>query len=244
VSNALDANDTIKRKAYLEIGFSSKQMFLGFKKHDFYSTNQKTNFLYNGPRYNESYYISGLYSFDVNYNYCITNLNKKHKNVFYVGLNFNVSKYNVLHKIEDFSKQWHLGMESYKYDKHEFNYDLNNLNFGASISYFINFKKITVIQKIGINYSCLFSKNQNYTQYHYYYQNEPTLIPPKVTEIQTTISVVDKIPQSNDFNPNYNIGLAYNIKNVAPFINMEFTHFGKYFNKIYAKLSFGAIIKI
>ncbi len=243
-SNSLQANDTIKRKTYLQIGLSTKQMFLGVKRNDFNSSNLKPNYLYNGSRYNETYYISGRFSFDMNYNYCITNLNKRHKNIFYVGINFNASKYDVLHKIEDYYNQSHFVIESYTYDKHEFSYVLNNLNVGTSLSYFINLKKIVIFQKIGINYSYFNTKSQYYKQDYYFYQNEPTLIPPKVTEIQSATTVIDEIPQSNDINPNYCIGIGYNVKNIAPYLNFEFTRFGNYFNKVYSKLSLGVIIKL
>ncbi len=244
ISNCLVANDTIKKKSYVEISFSTKQMFLGIKKHDYYSNNQKNNYLYNGYRYNETYYITGLYSLNFNYNYCITNLNKRRKNLFYLGLNLNASKFEIYHKLEDFYSSSHFKRESYEYNKHDFNYNVNNLNLGVSVSYFINLKKITLIQKLGVNYSVLFYKSQTYTEDYYFYSNDPLAYPPVVSVIQTTTVLTDKIPQSNDFNPNYCIGLAYNLNNIAPFINFEFTHFGNYFNKVYAKVSLGVIIKL
>ena len=197
----------------------------------------------------DNYKVNINSSLTLNYNYLISNQLKK-SNQFYIGLALNYTGYQATHTLYQYTEQGSgkPNYTSYDYSQYEFNHSCSALSVAPNLSYYLLFKRLVFVNRLGVYFTENYSK-QSYGYDEKEYASGPKTDPAYITpsnpggwyyskDLVSTISKHDQIDDIS-FNLFYNMGIGIRIKKMMPFVNVEATRLSKTFKNPFIKIQIG-----
>ena len=245
---SLRARDTLRLvpRYMIDAVCSAKPFMFGTNSYDVI---KGSNSLTSGSSVTENYKLNLNTSMTLNFNYLISKQFKK-SNQFYIGVALNYTGYQVIHTLYQYSEQGSgkPNYTSYDYSQYEFNHTCNAISIGPNLSYYVLFKRLVLMNRLGVYLTENFSNNSigyNEKEYVSGPKTDPAYITSSNPEgwyySKDLISITSKQDQIDDisFNLFYNVGLGIRIKKVIPLVNIEVTRLSKTFNNPFIKLQIG-----
>lgn len=168
-------------------------------------------------------------------------INRKSKtaNLFYVGLSLNYSQYKLEHQIEDYGYSSHTSYSKSTFSQHDFLHKVNSIGIEPNLSYYVVFKHLVIINKLGLNYNKISSKKTySYSQESFNQGLEQTPNGYTRYEYTTITNYVDKVNETS-FSLSYTFGVGFRIKKLMPSISLRVSHLSDDFNHPYKMFQIG-----